>query len=272
MVVALTVAGSDSIGGAGIQADIKAMASMGVHPASVITCVTSQNTKGVSAILPIPIDHIISQLEAVLGDADVMAIKIGMLYSQEIADAVATRLATEGSPMVVDPVMVAGVGDSLQGKGLLKALREKIIPLASLVTPNRSEAETLTGKKVRDLSEAKVACLSISELGAGGVLLKGGHFEGDQVIDLLYFEEEFIEVRAPRVEVRPHGSGCNLSSYITGYLALGVELKDAVISARSRLIDALEAHYPVGEGLEVLDSLATLNREAQRYITLIELE
>jgi hydroxymethylpyrimidine kinase/phosphomethylpyrimidine kinase len=122
MVVALTIAGSDSIGGAGIQADIKAMASMGVHAASVITCITSQNTQSVAAILPVPIEHVLSQMEAVLGDADIKAAKTGMLYSEEIANAVANRLSTSGIPLIVDPVMVAGVGDSLHAESLLKAL------------------------------------------------------------------------------------------------------------------------------------------------------
>lgn len=272
MVVALTIAGSDSIGGAGIQADIKALASMGVHPASVVTCITSQNTQSVSAILPLPVEHVLSQLEAVLGDADVSAVKTGMLYSEEIASAVAGRLVTEGIPLVVDPVMVAGVGDSLHTKGLLRALKEEVMPLATLVTPNRAEAEALAGRKIKTLAEARKACHSINELGAESVLLKGGHFEDDQVTDLLYIDGEFVEIRAPRIEVKAHGSGCHLSSYITGYLALGSGIKDAVVSARSRLIDALQAHYPVGGGLEVLDSLATLKRDAQRYMTLVELE
>ncbi|MDD1755767.1 MAG: bifunctional hydroxymethylpyrimidine kinase/phosphomethylpyrimidine kinase [Methanomassiliicoccales archaeon] len=272
MTVALTIAGSDSIGGAGIQADIKALASMGVHAASVVTCVTSQNTQSVSAILPLPVEHVLSQLEAVLGDADVRAVKTGMLYSGEIASAVAGRLATEGVPLVVDPVMVAGVGDSLHAKSLLKALKDDVLPLAALVTPNRAEAEALAGRRIKNLADAKRACRSIKGLGVQSVLLKGGHFEGDQVIDLLFHEGEFVEVRAPRLAVKAHGSGCNLSSYICGYLALGTEMKEAVIGARSRVMDALQAHYQVGEGLEVLDSLATLNREAQRYITMVELK
>jgi len=272
MTVVLTIAGSDSIGGAGIQADIKALASMGVHAASVVTCVTSQNTQSVSAILPLPVEHILSQLEAVLGDASIGAMKTGMLYSGEIASAVARRLATEGIPLVVDPVMMAGVGDSLQTKGLLKVLCEEVLPLATLVTPNRAEAEALAGKRIRTLTEAKRACRSINALGADSVLLKGGHFQDEQVTDLLYTEGEFVPVRAPRMAVKAHGSGCNLSAYIAGYLALGANTKDAVVSARSRLIDALQAHYPVGSGLEVLDSLATLKRDAQRYITLVELK
>lgn len=272
MVVALTIAGSDSIGGAGIQADVKAMASMGVHAASVITCITSQNTQSVAAILPVPIEHVLSQMEAVLGDADIKAAKTGMLYSEEIANAVANRLSTSGIPLIVDPVMVAGVGDSLHAESLLKALKERVLPLATLVTPNRAEAEALVGRKINSLAGAKKACHRITELGANGVLLKGGHFEGDQVTDILYIDGEFEEISASRINVKPHGSGCTLSSYITAYIAQGMEVKDAVVSARSRLMDAMQAHYSVGGGLEVLDSLATLNQESIRYITLVELE
>jgi hydroxymethylpyrimidine/phosphomethylpyrimidine kinase len=272
MAVALTIAGSDSIGGAGIQADIKAMASMGVHAASVITCVTSQNTRDVSAILPLPTEHVLSQLEAVLGDAKVGAAKTGMLYSGEIAKAVARRLSTEGIPLVVDPVLMAGVGDTLHAKSLVKVLKEEVLPLATVVTPNRYEAGALTRRKVQDLAGAKRACIAISKLGPKAVLLKGGHFEGEQVIDLLYCEEEFLEIKAPRIDVKAHGGGCTLSSFIAGHLALGLAAREAVVAARSRMADSYLAHYAVGRGLEVLDPLATLNLEAQRYqvMTLLE--
>ena len=269
--MALTIAGSDSIAGAGIQADIKAMASMGVHATSVITCVTSQNTQSVSAILPLPVEHVLSQLEAVLSDADVSAAKTGMLYSSEIAAAVARRMASEGIPLVVDPVLAAGVGDSLHTKDLIKALREEVIPLAVLVTPNKQEAESLTGMRLKGLTGARKACKAIAGLGAGAVLLKGGHFSGELVVDLLLVEDEFIEIKAPRLDVRPHGSGCNLSSFIVGYLAMGSGVKEAVVAARSRVQDALASSYAVGHGLRVIDPLATLNREAARYQVLVDL-
>lgn len=271
MPVALTIAGSDSIGGAGIQADVRAMASMGVHAASVITCVTSQNTQGVSAILPLPVEHVLSQLESVLGDAETAAAKTGMLYSREIASAVADRLKPEGLPLVVDPVLAAGVGDSLHTKDLVQALEEEVLPLAWVLTPNRHEAEVLTGKRVRGLAEARRACRSLAAMGPRAVLLKGGHFTGDVVVDLLYTDDELLEIKAPRLDVRPHGSGCNLSSYITGHLALGAGIKEAVVASRSRVQDALASSYPVGQGLQVVDSLSSLNREALRYQVLAEL-
>jgi hydroxymethylpyrimidine/phosphomethylpyrimidine kinase len=242
-----------------------------VHAASVITCVTSQNTLSVSAIMPLPREHVLSQLEAVLGDAEVAAAKTGMLYSREIASTVAGRLEPEGLPLVVDPVLAAGVGDSLHVKGLLGALREELIPLATVVTPNRHEAEVLTGKGIKDLADAKRACRGLSDLGPRAVLLKGGHFSGEVVVDLLYCEGELTEIKAPRLDVKPHGSGCNLSSFIAGNLAKGLGVREAVILARSRTQDALASSYAVGQGLRVVDSLAALNREATRYQVLVEL-
>jgi len=272
MAVALTIAGSDSIGGAGIQADIKALASMGIHAASVITCITSQNTQKVKDIYPLPIGQIVSQLEAVLEDAEVEAAKTGMLYSAEIAKVVAEHIETRVIPLVVDPVLVAGVGDSLHKKDLVKALKTELIPLSCCVSPNVYEAEVLSGMRISSLNEARKACRSIAKLGAKSVLLKGGHLKGDFVTDLLYYEGEFVEIKAPRVDLKPHGSGCHLSAYIAGYLTQGIGIKEAVIAARGRTEDALEAHYSIGRGLDIIDSLATLQREAQRYQVLVDLK
>ncbi|MEM0448628.1 MAG: bifunctional hydroxymethylpyrimidine kinase/phosphomethylpyrimidine kinase [Methanomassiliicoccales archaeon] len=272
MPVVLSIAGSDSIGGAGVQADIKALSSLGVHATTVITCVTSQNTTKVSAIFPLPVEHVLSQLEAVLTDAKISSIKMGMLYSQEIASAVAARLRPERLPLVVDPVLAAGVGDSLHTHGLLRTLKEEVFPLAWIITPNRYEAEALLGKKIRNLTEARRACHSLMEMGPRSVLLKGGHFTGKKVVDLLCIEGEIKEIKATRLEVRPHGSGCNLSSYIAGHLALGLGLEEAVVASRALIQDALSAAYSVGQGLKVLDSLSSLKREALRYQTLVQLK
>jgi len=272
MVVALTIAGSDSIGGAGIQADIKALASMGVHAASVITCVTSQNTQKVSAIFALPIEHIISQLDAVLEDAKIDSVKMGMLYSSTIARSVVERLEREMPPLVVDPVLAAGVGDSLHRQDLIRALKERVIPIATCITPNKYEAEMLTGQPINNLKEAKRACRTIAKLGARSVLLKGGHFDGDVVTDLLFLEGDFLEIKSPRIKVKPHGSGCNLSAFITGYLALGTDVRESVIAARSRIADSIEGHYKVGRGLEIVNSMATLEREALRYQVLNDLK
>lgn len=265
MAVALTIAGSDSSGGAGIQADIKALASIGVHAASVITCVTAQNTMKVRGIFPLPPEQVGAQLRAVLEDLEVDAAKTGMLFSAEIAEVVAEGIRGKVIPLVVDPVLDAGVGDKLHRAGLVEALRSELIPLACCVTPNASEAEALTGLRLRDLDGAKRACRQIADLGARSVLIKGGHMPGDPVTDLLFYEDEFVEIRSPRIDVRPHGSGCHLSAYMAGYLGQGVGIREAVIQARGRTDDAMKRHYAIGKGLEMLDSLATIEREAARY-------
>ncbi|HTY48027.1 MAG TPA: bifunctional hydroxymethylpyrimidine kinase/phosphomethylpyrimidine kinase [Methanomassiliicoccales archaeon] len=271
MVVALSVAGSDSIGGAGIQADIKAMAAVGVHAATAITCVTSQNTRKVKAILPLPVEQVESQLAAVLADADVKAIKTGMLYNAEIASAVSSRLESVKAPIVVDPVLVAGVGDTLHAEDLLEALRSRLLPLATLITPNVPEAEELTDLSIKDLQGARRACKVIADFGPKGVLLKGGHLPGGNATDVLYHEGRFVELRQTRIDAKVHGSGCNLSAFIAAYLALGLELEEAVVQGKARITEGIESHYPVGKGLDVCDSLASVRREQARYSVMVEL-
>ncbi|MDD1743174.1 MAG: bifunctional hydroxymethylpyrimidine kinase/phosphomethylpyrimidine kinase [Methanomassiliicoccales archaeon] len=272
MVVALSIAGSDPIGGAGIQADLKAFASLGVHGTTVITAITSQNTQRVSSILPVPEEHVLSQLEAILDDAKIDAAKTGMLYSGGIAKVVAKRLRRSNIPLVVDPVLVAGVGDSLHSANLLAVLKKELLPIASLATPNRSEAEELAGIKIRSAADARKACKRISELGAAAVLLKGGHFEGAEVRDVLFMDGGFTEIHGPRIDVQAHGAGCHLSSYITAHLANGVEMQEAVVLARGNIDDALSMSYSVGKGLKVVDSLATLKRDLLRYPVLVALD
>lgn len=272
MVVGLTIAGSDPIGGAGIQADIKAMSALGVHTATVITCITSQNTTDVLGILPIPRRMIASQLYAVLEDAEVRAVKTGMLYSAGIARDVASHLKRKDLPLVVDPILAAGGGASLHSKGLVDAIIKHIVPLATCITPNRSEAEVLTGIRIKGRKEVEKACEKLLALGAQSVLLKGGHFSGEKAVDLLLDKNGFIEIKALRVDARLHGSGCHLSAYLTGYLALGMELEEAVVSSKERVVEAITGHYAVGRGADVLDSHSYLKMEAQRYRTLQSLK
>ena len=272
MVVALSIAGSDSIGGAGIQADLRAFAALGVHGTTVITAVTSQNTQRVSHIFPVPVEHVLSQLDAVLCDAKVAAAKTGMLYSAKIGKAVAERLIDVDFPLVVDPVLIAGVGDDLYSGDLAACLRKDLLPIATLVTPNRHEAEKLARMKIRSYEDARKACERLSDLGAGAVLLKGGHFDGDEVKDLLLVDGDFIEVHGPRLDVKAHGAGCHLASFITGHLAKGMELRGAVVQARGNINDALEMSYSIGKGLKMIDSLASIERESLRYPVLVALE
>ena len=257
MRTALTVAGSDSGGGAGIQADLKSFAAVGVHGCSVVTCVTAQNTVGVRSIFPLPVREIRAQLDAVLSDIPVHAAKTGMLYSAEIVRAVADRLPPK-VPLVVDPVMVATVGASLHADGLRGALLDRLLPRATLVTPNLHEASELAGFPVETVDDMRRAAKAIRGAGAKAVLVKGGHLKGE-LVDLLY-DGRTAEFRSPRFDKDLHGSGCSLASSIAAYLALGRPLRRAVADARRRIQAGFLASYRVGRGVEVINAHWTPDR------------
>jgi hydroxymethylpyrimidine/phosphomethylpyrimidine kinase len=234
--IALTIAGSDSSGGAGIQADLKTFSALGVYGASAITALTAQNTRGVTAIHDVPADFIGAQLDAVFSDLAVDAVKIGMLSQTAAIDAVADGLARHGAKnIVLDPVMIATSGDQLLTPGAMAALRQKLIPRALLVTPNLPEAAALTGAGLaRNEAEMEVQARQILSLGAQRVLIKGGHGEGPDSVDLLIGQGEVIRLAAPRIDTRnTHGSGCTLSSAIAAGLAKGESLPDAVRAAKT---------------------------------------
>ncbi len=252
MRTALSVAGSDSIGGAGIQADVRAMSAFGVPAATVITAVTAQNTCGVDGILPLPEEFIKEQLEAVLRDADVKAIKTGMLYSAEIVGTVADILEDHEAPLVVDPVMVAGTGSSLATDDLAEALRRKLLPICELVTPNRDEAEVLAKMKIRSKDDERLAAELIGK-GGSAVLMKGGHYKTSTVVDMLYLSSEFTKIEYPRLEKAGHGSGCTLSSYITAHMAKGMDVANAVFKSRELVQEAIATQYRIGRGDPVVN-------------------
>jgi hydroxymethylpyrimidine kinase / phosphomethylpyrimidine kinase / thiamine-phosphate diphosphorylase len=260
----LTIAGSDSIGGAGVQADLKAIASLDLHGASALTAITAQNTKRVVKIVPLSTKDVLAQIDAVLDDAIVSAIKTGMLYSADIARTVAKRIKDEGLPLVVDPVLIAGVGDKLCSKDLLDAMKKDLFPLATVVTPNRHEAEELASMTIDGPEAAKDACMVISELGPRSVLIKGGHFEGDHVIDVLFHEGSMIELTAPRSPNKVHGGGCTLASYIAGDLARGMDIRPAVIDAKRRITDAIALSYQIGGGMNAVNPMASKQKDALR--------
>ncbi|MCL2295472.1 MAG: bifunctional hydroxymethylpyrimidine kinase/phosphomethylpyrimidine kinase [Methanomassiliicoccaceae archaeon] len=258
MKTALTIAGSDSVGGAGIQADIKAMASLGVHAATVITAVTVQNTKEIGSILPVPEEIVKEQLEAVLKDCRIEAVKTGMLYSAEIVGVVADILEDRDMPLVVDPVMVATVGGSLSKDGLARSLKNDLLPICELVTPNKYEAETLSGMKIRSEDDAMLACEIIGKNGSS-VLLKGGHMDSKNVTDYLYLSSEFTKMSKPRLNKAGHGSGCTLSSFITANLARGLDLVNSVLRARDLIQRTIETQYAVGKGELIVNPLASVS-------------
>jgi hydroxymethylpyrimidine/phosphomethylpyrimidine kinase len=267
MRTALTVAGSDSGGGAGIQADLKSFAAVGVHGCSVVTCVTAQNTRGVTSIFPLPVREIRAQLEAVRSDIPVHAVKTGMLYSREIVRAVADGLPPRRVPLVVDPVMVATVGASLERRGFREALVEHLLPRAELVTPNLFEASRLAGFEVETPEAMRRAAKAIASSGARAVLVKGGHLQGGELLDLLY-DGRFHEFRGPRFPKELHGSGCALASSIAAYLAMGRSLRRAVAEGRRRVQAGFLTSYGIGRGVAVINSHWSPDRfEVWRSVT-----
>ena len=240
--VALTIAGSDSGGGAGIQADLKSFASFGVYGTSVITAVTAQNTVSVTAVEEISPDSIAAQIRAVLEDFPVRAIKIGMLSSPAAIRVVARELTGFGGPVVLDPVMVAKTGDALLREDAVSALVEELLPAASILTPNLPEAARLLGgTSIGSLEEMKERGMAVLGLGPGAVLMKGGHAAGDECHDVLVTrDEEPLVFASRRVRTRnTHGTGCTLSSAIAAGLALGQELGAAVAAAHAYLQNAI---------------------------------
>jgi len=251
--IALTIAGSDSSGGAGIQADLKAFTALGVYGASVITALTAQNTQGVAGILDVPPDFIAAQIDAVFSDLDIAAVKIGMLSRTAAIEAVARGLTRhKAQNIVLDPVMVATSGDKLLAPDAVGALRRLLIPRALIVTPNLPEAAALTGASVaRNEREMEIQARQILELGARNVLIKGGHGEGEDSVDLLVGQGDVIRLAAKRIATKnTHGTGCTLSSAIAAGLAKGADLVTAVQDAKTYVTAAIAAadRLQVGHG------------------------
>lgn len=253
--IAVTIAGSDSSGGAGIQADLKTFAALRTYGASVITALTAQNTLGVQAIHDVPAAFVTAQIESVFSDLTVTAVKIGMLSQTAVIEAVAEGLRRHatGIPIVLDPVMVATSGDRLISDDAVEALRRHLLPLADLVTPNLPEAATLIGEAVATSENAAVAQgRRLLALGARAVLIKGGHAEGTESVDhLMSADGTMRRFAAPRIATRSsHGTGCTLSSAVTAGLARGLSLADAVAGAKRYVTAAIAAagSVPVGRG------------------------
>jgi hydroxymethylpyrimidine/phosphomethylpyrimidine kinase len=251
MPIALTIAGSDSSGGAGIQADLKTFAAFGVYGASVITALTAQNTTGVSAIHQVPQDFVTAQIDAVFGDLDVMAVKIGMVAQLATIDAIVAGLA-RWSPrhIVLDPVMVATSGDRLLAADAVAALRTKLIPRAALITPNLPEAAALLDEPLA-VSEAAIEDQGkrLLSMGCAAVLIKGGHGQGSESIDYLVTGSDVVVLAAPRIATKnTHGTGCSLSSAIAAGLAKGEEMETAVRHAKAWVSAAIAAADRLGVG------------------------
>jgi hydroxymethylpyrimidine/phosphomethylpyrimidine kinase len=259
MKVALTVAGSDSGGGAGIQADLRTFAAHGVHGTTALTAITAQSSVGVTAWVALEPAMVVAQLEAVATDMPVAAAKTGMLASAAIVAAVADAVARlRITPLVVDPVMVAKSGDRLLDAAAERAYVERLLPRATLLTPNLHEAGALLGRPVRDVAGMREAARDLRALGAAAVLVKGGALAGDAV-DVFCDGPRLVELPGERVPTpNVHGTGCTLSAAICARLALGAELLEAVRGAKAYLTEGLRRSYAVGRGRGVPDHLHPL--------------
>jgi hydroxymethylpyrimidine/phosphomethylpyrimidine kinase len=250
---ALTVAGSDPSGGAGIQADLKTFSALGAYGAAVLTALTAQNTLGVRGVHAVPAEFVAAQLDAVLSDLDVRALKSGMLWSADVVRVVVTAVRRYEVPaVIVDPVMVATSGDRLVDQGTVDAIRELLLPVATVVTPNLPEAAALVeGPVPKDEASMVDAGIAIRELGAGAALVKGGHLGGDEATDILVDSRGVLRLRSPRVPTaNTHGTGCTLASAIAARMTLGDDLRSAVTAAKTYLAGALAAadQLEVGAG------------------------
>lgn len=252
----LIVAGSDSGGGAGIQADIKAVTALGGFAMTAVTALTAQNTLGVHGVLPIPTDFVARQMTVVLDDLGADAIKTGMLHDDAVIRTVVEVLAAKapGVPLVCDPVMIAKGGHALLLDSAVDALRGLLLPRAAVLTPNLPEAEALLGRAIPDLAAMEQAAVALRGLGPAAVLLKGGHAEGADVVDVLADAGGIRRFRSPRIATRhTHGTGCTLASAIAAGIAQGMALGDAVARARDYVLEAIRRAPGYGAGHGPLD-------------------
>jgi hydroxymethylpyrimidine/phosphomethylpyrimidine kinase len=271
MLIALTIAGSDSGGGAGIQADLKTFHQFGVFGTSAIAAITAQNTMGVSDWQPVSVNLVAAQIEAVATDLPPDAVKTGMLGNSDIVTAVADSIARFGfRNYVLDPVMVATSGDLLIERNAVSTIQTRLVPLATLVTPNSDEAAVLTGYPVNDLEAMRRAALDIARMGARAVLVKGGHVEGSDpsvIIDLLY-DGDFTEYRHARLNTRnTHGTGCTLSAAIAAELAKGSSIRASVQTATDFVHEAMRTAPDLGGGHGPLNHFATGSAPTNSFIS-----
>lgn len=269
----LTIAGSDSGGGAGIQADLKTFAALGVYGSSVITALTAQNTVGVQGVFEVDPAFVEQQIDSVMTDIGAHAAKTGMLYSRGIIKAVARKVKEYRlENLVVDPVMVSATGASLLKKQDVKALIEELLPLAKVLTPNAAEAEVLSGLKIETVDDMRKAAKAIAALGPKSAVVTGGDLPG-QAIDVLYSSGRFHMMEGPRVETKnTHGTGCSYSSAIAAGLAKGKNLLQAVHEAKNYVTEGLRNSLKVGSGPGPINHLSALFKDARRYYILQELE
>jgi hydroxymethylpyrimidine kinase / phosphomethylpyrimidine kinase / thiamine-phosphate diphosphorylase len=272
---ALTIAGSDSSGGAGIQADMKTMSALGIYSCTVITAITAQNTSNVDHIFPLSADIIKKQVMSVLTDIPIHAIKIGMVYNTEIITAISDVLKNSKIPIVLDPILSAATGAQLLQKEFLSDFKFNLLPICDVVTPNINEAEKLSGIKIKNENDIKKTALKIQRLGAKNVVVKGGHFKNDDkiIVDTILNDHgTFTFIKNPRMKiVETHGSGCNFSAAVTAFLALKFPMIKACLMANKYVHNSIINTLKIGSGIPVNNPISTMYEEACRYKVIEEL-
>ncbi|MGD9779986.1 bifunctional hydroxymethylpyrimidine kinase/phosphomethylpyrimidine kinase, partial [Methanomethylovorans sp.] len=264
--VVMTIAGSDSGGGAGIEADIKTFAALGVHGTCAITSVTAQNTRGVLSIYDLPPHVISAQINAVCSDMDVKWAKTGMLSSAEIVSVVSKEAKYHGLSLVVDPVMAAEAGGDLLRKDAVRVLKEELLPVSKVVTPNIYEARTLSGIDIKNVNDAKTAARKIAESGVETVIVTGGHLDASDVV-YESVSDTFTIIRGKFLEGGTHGSGCTYAASITAFLAGGHSIVEAATLAKSFVEKAIVSSVKVGHGVGPVNQLGSTLRNSHRYET-----
>jgi hydroxymethylpyrimidine kinase / phosphomethylpyrimidine kinase / thiamine-phosphate diphosphorylase len=272
--VALSIAGSDSGGGAGIQADIKTIASLGVFPCTVVTAVTAQNTSRVTHVFPVPADSVRKQMESVISDISVHAIKIGMVYNKATILEVGNFLTKSHVPIILDPILSAGTGFKLLLEKFLEVFKARLIPLSDIVTPNVVEAEKISGLRIRNESNMIESAMKIIELGAKNVIVKGGHLnKTGEVVDILVDKDGRVtRLSNSRINVdETHGSGCNFSAAITAFMARKYSISQSCILANKYVQESMSSLIKLGDGIPVNAPLFSIYDDANRYRTATEL-
>jgi hydroxymethylpyrimidine kinase / phosphomethylpyrimidine kinase / thiamine-phosphate diphosphorylase len=272
---ALTIAGSDSSGGAGIQADMKTMSALGIYSCTVITAITAQNTLNVDHIFPLSADIIKKQIMSVLSDIPIHAIKIGMVYNNEIITAVSDMLKNSKIPIVLDPIISAGTGARLLEQEFLSDFKIKLLPFCDVVTPNIHEAEKLSGIKIKNENDIKNTALKIQKLGAKNVVVKGGHFKNNDkvIVDTILNERgKFALIKNPRMKIdEMHGSGCNFSAALTAFLAMKFPMVIACLMANKYVHNSIVNTVKIGKGIPVNNPISLMYEESCRYKVIDEL-
>jgi len=267
--VAMSIAGSDSGGGAGIEADLKTFAALNVHGTVALTAITAQNTYGVFAIQDVNLDVIEKQIDVVAEDIGIDAAKTGMLHRVEVIELVAKKVKQYGFPLIVDPVMIAKSGARLLKIEAEEAMKKVLTPIATVITPNAMEAEVLSGIKVKTIEDMKKAAKKIAELGPKAVVIKGGHIESDKAIDIVYVDNEIKEFINKKIKTKnTHGTGCSFSAAITAEIAKGKSIIEAIKTAKEFITIAIEYGLPIGKGFGPVNPNAWIQIQAEKYLVL----